>query len=571
MVDDGAHGDAAPGDSLYGARISPRPDGTQVEYYIRAIDGASVAATDPFGAPDDRYVYEVGYTVPALRVNELLADNGSINQDEAGDFDDWVEIYNAGDQAIDLGGMHLTDSLEDSTKWVFPDTTLAPGGHLIVWCDEEGGEGPLHANFKLGADGEEIGLFERAGFGGVRIDAVVFYAQQVDISFGRYPDGADAFQLFGAPTPGGPNVQGNSPPGILDPWMSPNPPPAGAPVTLTAEIVDDSGISSASVLYDPVDDGIPNWILAILRDDGAHGDGLPGDRVYGATLPGQPSGSLVKFYFSATDDSSAVSVRPPGGANDPYEYVSGYTPPAIRLNEIMALNVATLGDELGEFDDWIEIYNAGATPVALGGMYLDDDVNGPPVWTLPDTTLGSGEFLLVWADNDPEQGPLHASFALSGFGEAVALYDTIDHFYAIIDSVTFGPQKPDTSYGRYPDGDGIWVFMREPTPGEANSFVSAPDFAPPLVFSLGPSTPNPFGASTVFRYVLDRTGPARLLVFDVGGRRVRTLLDGFEAPGRYAVAWNGRDDGGRALAPGVYFIRLQSVSGTATRKLVRVR
>jgi len=59
-------------------------------------------------------------TGQGLYINEFMADNDNIAQDEFGQYDDWIELYNAGPTAIDLGGMYLTDDPSDPTKWMIP-------------------------------------------------------------------------------------------------------------------------------------------------------------------------------------------------------------------------------------------------------------------------------------------------------------------------------------------------------------------------------------------------------------------------------------------------------------------
>ncbi len=140
-------------------------------------------------------------------INELMADNENTLSDSAGDYDDWIELYNSGDQALDVGSMYLTDDLADPTKWQIPDsnallTTIAPHAYLLVWADDEGNEGPLHAAFKLGAGGEDLGLYDAAQN---QIDTVSFGAQQADVSYGRWPDGSDNWQSLRKPTPGNSN------------------------------------------------------------------------------------------------------------------------------------------------------------------------------------------------------------------------------------------------------------------------------------------------------------------------------------------------------------------------------
>jgi len=88
---------------------------------------------------------------------------------------------------------------------------------------------------------------------------------------------------------------------------------------------------------------------------------------------------------------------------------------------------------------------------------------------------------------------------------------------------------------------------------------------------LGDPAPNPFRLSTDICYSLAHSGPVSLKVYDVSGRPVKILSSGIKASGYYAITWDGRDDLGRAVAPGVYFIRIQAGNHTATRKLIRVR
>jgi len=81
--------------------------------------------------------------------------------------------------------------------------------------------------------------------------------------------------------------------------------------------------------------------------------------------------------------------------------------------------------------------------------------------------------------------------------------------------------------------------------------------------------PNPFNPSTTVMFGVDEAGPVSVAVFDVAGRRVRGLVSDvrYEA-GEHAVAWDGRDDAGRAVPSGIYFCRLVTGTGTDTGKLV---
>jgi len=144
-----------------------------------------------------------------LVINEFMADNeGTIEDpDESGEYPDWIEIYNYGDEAIDMGGMYLTDRPLNQSGWrgIPTDdpgkTTIEAGGYLVFWADDDTEQGALHLNFKISAGGgEDIGLFD---WSKNPLDIVEFDAQAADESRGRLPDGSDNWITFeiGAATP----------------------------------------------------------------------------------------------------------------------------------------------------------------------------------------------------------------------------------------------------------------------------------------------------------------------------------------------------------------------------------
>jgi hypothetical protein len=101
--------------------------------------------------------------------------------------------------------------------------------------------------------------------------------------------------------------------------------------------------------------------------------------------------------------------------------------------------------------------------------------------------------------------------------------------------------------------------------------VFAPDEPPVTALRLAPSRPNPFVGSTVFHLELPRPSRVTLTVYDVAGRRVKTLLDGGETEPHVSVEWDGTDGTGHAVASGVYFVRMTSGGESRTRKAVLLR
>jgi hypothetical protein len=148
--------------------------------------------------------------------------------------------------------------------------------------------------------------------------------------------------------------------------------------------------------------------------------------------------------------------------------------PAIVINEFMTANEGDkFTDEYGDADDWIELYNGGDTPVNAGGLFLSDDSLHLHAYTLPDTLLPPGGYLLVWADDEPLEGTWHAPFKLSWKrGDEIILTKGAG---SIVDRYRFFPENgnplarvPGTSFGRNPDGADDWGQQTEPTPGTAN-------------------------------------------------------------------------------------------------------
>ena len=99
-------------------------------------------------------------------ISEFMAENKETLADQDGNFSDWVEIYNSGTSGVNLSGWALTDDPTRQSRWTFPNTNLAANGFLVVFATGTNrtvlGE-PLHANFKLSANGEYLALLRPDG------------------------------------------------------------------------------------------------------------------------------------------------------------------------------------------------------------------------------------------------------------------------------------------------------------------------------------------------------------------------------------------------------------------------
>jgi hypothetical protein len=173
------------------------------------------------------------------------------------------------------------------------------------------------------------------------------------------------------------------------------------------------------------------------------------------------------------------------------------------INELMADNDLTIADEFGEFSDWIELYNAGDVPVSLSAYYLSDDVGEPQEWPIPDTVLGPGAFLLIFASD--RDTLFHANFKITSAGESIYLFERSGELVHAVDSV---PLKGDQSWGRVMDGSETWKVFHQPSPGSSNNLGNALAFSHPRGFYRQAFMLEIFSEREAeIRYTLDGSDP----------------------------------------------------------------
>ncbi len=384
---------------------------------------------------------------------------------------EWIELHNSGPSMVELDDFFLIDSNPDHPHCTLVGD-LPVGGYLVVAGDfatfsaqypdvtnlninafDPGGTG-----FGLSNGGETIFLFDDDG---ILVDSVTY---DDGLLWPGSPDGDgpslelvnpgldnntpsawDPSLVLGG-TPGQINsvFQDNQGPIIHDTDREPVLPQGGDSVLITALVSDASDLNRVELF---VDTGL-GFESRPMFDDGAHDDGAAADSLFGAWIEVQPEATVVRYYVAAYDDFGSVVTKPSSAPGDFHAYTVGYNPIySLKITETMASNSTTLADDFGEFDDWVEICNMGLAPVDLSGLFLTDDFGDHRNWELPAMVLGAGEYVLVWCDNQPEQGPLHASFGLSSGGEAIALYDSEENGNTLLHGFHFGNQNSDQSVG----------------------------------------------------------------------------------------------------------------------------
>ena len=535
-----------------------------------------------------------------LHINELMAANRQTVADEHGEYDDWVEIYNGGNSTIRLDGLYLSDDMREPTKWQIRGIEISPKGYQLFWLDGDLEQGTGHAGFNLSASGEGIGIFDTDENGNAIIDWIAFGIQAEDVSLGRYPDGGDILESCASATPGESNIRvehsvtfnelmvnnrstlGDEA-GEYDPWIE--------IYNSGCHVVNLGGLYLSDAASDPTrwkfpSVEVPPGGFVIVWADGEERQG----KLHTSFKLSPNGGSILLFdkdaNFNTPLDAFRFGIqtvdvslgRHPNG-NGSWDTLRTPTPGAINIrpqlyiNEIMTRNQGTIADESGQFEDWIELYNATDEPIRIDGLFLSDDLTDPTKWRLPAVTIAAEGFILIWADRDENAGELHANFSLSAYPESVGLFESSNTGVKLIDLIEFPLMDTDVSYGRIPDGGLALGVLNSPTPGLPN--VS--DFETPAgPIRLMQNYPNPHAAETWIPFRLSKPSELLLTIYNLQGQKVRHIDLGFQETGSYvdfqrAIRWDGRNDRGELAASGVYFYTLASENQRATRKLTVLR
>ncbi len=327
--------------------------------------------------------------IPPLWLNEVQPVNLNGLADHTGAHEPWIELFNAGSNAVSLEGLHLSDNYTNLGQWAFPaGAAIAPGEFKILFADGQPAQTTpteWHTSFRLAPAGGAVVLSRGAQV----LDYLNYTHCPPGHSHGDYPDAQPFYrQEFSLATPGAPN-DNTAPPlvAFINEWMAGN----------------------TGFIQNPVD---------------------------------------------------------------------------------------------GNNDDWFELFNPGATPANLGGLFFTDNLANPTQFQIPDNghyVIPPGGFLLVWANNQPaynstNRADLFVSFQLARDGEAIGLYASDG---TLIDAISFGPQTNNISEGRYPDGASSRYFMPAPTPRAPNA-LPFPAQAPQLGhIEMLPGNVVSFALSTV--------------------------------------------------------------------------
>jgi uncharacterized protein YjdB len=496
-------------------------------------------------------VFEARPNVNTVKINEILTSNQTVNANSLGKYEDWIELHNSGTASIDIAGLYLSDNSLQPTLYQIPygfptQTTIAAGGFLLLWADGAPEEGVLHLPFKLSKDGDTLLLSQKGSTGTIiSVDNMIYGKQNTDISYGRYPDDNANKIIFSVPTPNASNVIQSTTfiDGLkITEFMAKNSSTIKEETGSYADYIEIYNSNSTAVdlggLFVTNDLTNPNMYMIPKGMSSQTTVAAKGYYILWADKQIEINPNHVDFNLNAEAGSIAIvqnrgaqnyiidqvsytnqgediayGIYPVGSTT--WKYLIKPTPGAdnkndstvtsisgITINECLALNTKTKADEVGQFDDYIEFYNANTTDVNLGGLFVSDTGTYTLKYRIPRdnaaaTTIKAGQWLTFWADNNLSQGSLHLGFDLSSAGEEVSLSQVTQNGIVQLDTLAFGKQTNDVSYGRFPEKSANKELM---TPSYNARNTSATDIAILKTITSTIGTLTTSIQSTVFAY-----------------------------------------------------------------------
>ncbi|MBD3165346.1 T9SS type A sorting domain-containing protein [bacterium] len=426
--------------------------------------------------------------------------------------------------------------------------------------------------------------------------------------------------------PQGPSdiILGETPPIFLSVGRNPGAPGADEDVTVTAEIADNSQITSAMIYY-AVGEGSEYETVAMTNVGGIEWEG---------TIPGQPEGTDVWYYLWAEDDSETNATYPddieasnfgywntdnlgiyevqytpfPSG-NSPYngnfvtlegvvttspagfEHYGAYflqigdEAPYSGICATIPDSIATLrvGDHVrvtGDVDEsgmewgfkWGENTKlVNVIDCQVLSRYNDYQMYATDIASI-NAALEAHESVVVELSNVEVTDVNQYDWSITDdSGEEFLLDDDLilfhewvgDWFGALAEGTEVGTISGVVTYSF-----GTWKL--EPRFPSDISTLNAPESesSVPNRFFLAQNYPNPFNPTTSISYGLPMTGEVQMVVYNALGQQVKTLVNAVRQAGNHTVTWNGTSDNGIAVASGVYFVRLSAGDNTQVRKMV---
>jgi hypothetical protein len=546
-------------------------------------------------------------------LNEVLAN--PLDED-TGEF---VELFNTGDAPVDLSGWRLADAADTNDlieeyaglhDWGLSGTIVPPGGYALIvdpeysgeytdflytYADPDGtvlltigkdttiGNGLTNAGdtIRLGPGGTWLAVF---GWGSDPGQGLSW--EKIEPGAGDEPENWVPCEHPHGSTPGRRNSMAPAGHDVSIPagglTFSPPAPHPGQPVIISAAVKNRGKAPADGVEVRFFNDADRDSLLSFGEQIGAaHPIEDPID-------PGQTV-TVKRSWTPALSGARLMAAEAVFGADEeptdntafailPVRYLSG----SAVVNEIMH-HPAPAGDESELEPEWLEILSLAGEPVDLAGWTIEDARSGPEALCDTSVMLAPGEYAVI-AAGDPETFRQAYSLAagtvlfppgglpsLNNSGDLLLLSDPAG---TAVDSVLYSDawgggsgvsvERINPHLGSNDPFNWGWcVHPSGSTPGAANSiFTPVKPGRTELSVSPNPFSPGGDGRSevTIISYRLPTPAAfLRLFVFDVRGRRVRSLADGRRSGSRGDLLWDGKNDDGESLKMGIYIIYMEAL------------
>lgn len=275
--------------------------------------------------------------------------------------------------------------------------------------------------------------------------------------------------------------------------------------------------------------------------------------------------------YTLDERKISVTLNAPAKITAVYKVAPLVRRAGLYLNELSASNNIFV-DATFRYEDWIELYNASDSPLALEGYYLSDLTDNRTLFRFgpgSDTVPAFG-YSIVWCSGAPQRGPMHTNFKLDKEGESLFLSKELEGELVLIDSLAFVPHSDKTSFGRYPDGEEQMLVFDRPSFKKANyqSRYNIPLYYQEAELVALKNTPRQSAALFSFFVTADKTG---LLVENPLEQSL--LLELYSLTGRRLL--NRKLSESRCLIPlgelpaGLYLINCRSERESLSLKFIR--
>ena len=512
-----------------------------------------------------------GFGGNEFALNEFLSSNDTTNTDESGENDDWLELYNTGTESEDIGGLYLTDNIDNLTKWMIPDgTVIQPQGFLLFWCDEDQDQGDLHTNFKLSAGGEFLALVNVDGV--TILDSITYGEQSTDISYGRVFDGSSNWDFL-SPTPGSTNSLSGMEVSVShnEGWNL-----VGLPLL----------VDNASYLYlfeDAVGGTLYGYNGSYFNTDEltiGNGFWLNMSNESFVVISGIPMNNLSITLDEGWNLISGISLEvavetiidPDGiivpgtfyGFEGTYINSSTLAPGKSYWVNALSAGEVTIGSSLSKSCPEFNDLTIGANELNINGLSLYFGIE------IPDKDKFSYRL-----PPKPPDGVFDVRFKNDrrledDFGE-IEVINTTETLHITYNIMLNAGEHHNwiltaTNGEEYIlEGSGELVVPSE------DRFTLELKAVVPVTFALHQNFPNPFNPITTLRYDLPSDALVTLSIYDMLGREITQLVNTTQKAGFKSVQWDAKDNMGRPVSAGVYIYQIQAGEFIQTKKMVLLK